>query len=154
MRTGYKEMLRDRCPVVVDYALKYCKAKNRWIEHAYKSFIKFYADKHERDIATRKTLGIVKGKPKLFDFHSTIDWDNISTEEKEYWEYVESWVEWFRHCFSIIQNSYKISISVGESLDIFKQRLCNETLKDSSEQQRIKLSEFLLKCLNKFPERI
>lgn len=153
MRTGYKEMLRDRCPVVVDYALKYCKAKNRWIEHTYNSFIKFYVNKRERDIATRKTLGIVKGKPKLFDFHSTIDWDNISSEEQEYWEYIESWVEWFRCCFGGIQNKYEISIKVGESEDAFKQELYS-MLTNSSEEQKIKLSEFLLKCLHKFPEKI
>ena len=38
--TGYKGMLRDRCPQVVNYALKWQKAKERWINHTYDKFIK------------------------------------------------------------------------------------------------------------------
>ena len=35
-------MLRDRCPATVNFALKYCNAKERWIDHAYSQFIKIY----------------------------------------------------------------------------------------------------------------
>ena len=70
-QTGYKGMLRDRCPKVVDYALKWCKAKERWIEHTYNRFIKIYANKDNRNNATRIVLGIGK-KHKEFDFDKNI----------------------------------------------------------------------------------
>ena len=41
-------MLRDRCPRVVNYALKWQKAKERWIDHAYANFIKIYCDNEEK----------------------------------------------------------------------------------------------------------
>ena len=38
-KLGYKEMLRDRCPKMVNYALKWRKAKEKWIDHVYSNFI-------------------------------------------------------------------------------------------------------------------
>ena len=152
MRTGYKEMLRDRCPLVVDYALKCCKAKGRWIDHVYKSFIGFYSDKNERVNATRKSLGIVKGKPRLFDFHSTIDWDNLDDDETQYWEYVEAWVEWFKHSFDSIARFYHSEIQhVG--------REESEVLKDIHQLylrdlHKISTISFILKCVKNYPNRL
>ena len=38
-KLGYREMLRDRCPKVVDLALKFTKSKNAWVEHTYTHFV-------------------------------------------------------------------------------------------------------------------
>ena len=43
-KQGYKEMLRDRCPEVVNFALKWCKAKERWINHVYDCFVRIVGD--------------------------------------------------------------------------------------------------------------
>ena len=48
MNTSYREMLRDRVPTVVSFALKWCKAKNAWIEHAYENSIGIYTEKKDR----------------------------------------------------------------------------------------------------------
>ena len=50
--TSYKEMLRDRVPLFVDLALKWCKAKEIWINHVYNNFINIYVDKDQRYHAT------------------------------------------------------------------------------------------------------
>ena len=72
-KPGYREMLRDRCPKVVNYALKWCKAKEKWIDHVYFNFIKIYAEKDQRNNATRIALGISEGNQYTFDFEKTID---------------------------------------------------------------------------------
>lgn len=111
--TSYREMLRDRCPKVVSYALKWQKAKEKWIDHAYKNFINIYVEKDERKHATRIILGIAKFY-RNFDFHKSIDWDNLLPEDKAYWERVESWVDWFQKNYSYIQNVYEISRKAGK----------------------------------------
>ncbi len=111
--TGYKGMLRDRCPTVVNYALKWQKAKERWIDHAYANFIKIYCDKEERKNATRIILGIAKFY-RNFDFDKSIDWENLTPEETIYWKRVSSWVEWFMKKYAYIENAYKISRQNGK----------------------------------------
>ena len=97
-KTSYKEMLRDRISDMqaVDLALKWCKAKTRWINHTYDNFINCLADKSERYEATRIILGI-SGKCRNFDFHKTIMWENLSEDDTEYWKIVEGWVIWFQN---------------------------------------------------------
>lgn len=104
--TSYKAMLRNRTPLLVDAALKYCKAKECWINHVYDNFINVYTDKEQRYEATRIALGI-SGKYRNFDFHKTIAWDNLDKEETENWESVEEWVIWFQEHAMDIKNEYE-----------------------------------------------
>ena len=99
-------MLRNRTPLLVDAALKYCKAKECWINHVYDNFINVYTDKEQRYEATRIALGI-SGKYRNFDFHKTIAWDNLDKEETENWESVEEWVIWFQEHAMDIKNEYE-----------------------------------------------
>lgn len=126
--TGYKDMLRNRCPKVVNYALKWQKAKERWIDHAYANFIKFYIDSNERKHATRIILGIAKFY-RNFDFDKSIDWDNLTPEETEYWTRVSSWVKWFTTKYAYMENNvYKLSRQAGKSEFEIKVELINSYL--------------------------
>lgn len=161
--TGYKGMLRDRCPKVVNYALKWQKAKERWIEHAYVNFIKLYVDNKERNHATRIVLGIAKFY-RNFDFHKSIEWDNLLPEDKLYWERVEGWVNWFMKNYAYIENMYEISRKAGKSEFDIKVEIINSYLKtllpspDMKEEEKQakyayvdSLVDFLIKC---FEDRI
>lgn len=103
-RTGYKEMLRDRCPDVVNMALLFCKCKTAWIEHVYANFIGIYPEIDARHEATRAILGI--GKFKVFIFEKTIQWDNLDEEETEFWTNIKDWVEWFQKNMLLIEEEY------------------------------------------------
>lgn len=158
--TGYKGMLRDKCPMVVDYALKWQKAKERWIDHTYTNFIKFYVDNDERKRATRIILGIAKFY-RNFDFDKSIDWDNLTTEEITYWQRVSSWVKWFKKEYAYIENAYQISRKCGKDEFTIKVELINgylssmlpkETDDEEVKQAQYKyidnLVDFLIKCFN------
>lgn len=139
--TGYKAMLRDRCPKVVDCALKWQKAKERWVDHAYNGFIKIYADKKERYHTTRIILGIAKFY-RNFEFDKSIDWDNLSEEEKVYWERISSWVKWFQKKYAYMENAYIISRQNGKDEFDIKVELIHDYLgallpsKDESENEK------------------
>ena len=173
-KLGYREMLRDRCPMVIDYALKWQKAKEKWIEHAYCYFIKIVGEERDINDNVVKTakenkravmtilLGLKKGKPKHFDFNKTIDWDNLSDEETTYWKRVSSWVKWFGTKYAYIENAYDISKKAGKSdLDIrieiindhlgalMPSRGAPEEEKQAKYEYVDKLVEFLIKCFEK-----
>jgi len=99
-------MLRNRCPDVVNLALKWCKSKDKWVNHAYKHFVGIYKDKNERDGAARIILGI-SNKYRKFEFHKTINWDEIDDEEKKHWKIVEDWVNWFQAYHLDMEQCYK-----------------------------------------------
>ena len=156
--TGYKGMLRDRCPQTVNYALKWQKAKERWIEHAYVNFIKFYCDNNERKHATRIVLGIAKFY-RNFEFDKSIDWDNLSDEEKNYWKRVSSWVNWFSKKYKYMKNMYETSREAGKNEFDIKVELINgylskllpsENMSEEEKEAKYKyvndLVEFLIKC--------
>lgn len=156
--TGYKEMLRNRCPTVVDYALKWQKAKERWIDHAYTNFIKIYADKNEKKHAARIILGIAKFY-RNFEFDKSIDWDNLTPEEEVYWKRVSSWVRWFTKEYAYIENAYEISHKTGKDDYTIKVGIIRDYLSallptdDDTEEEKLAkyeyvndLSDFLLKC--------
>ena len=164
-------MLRDRVPLVVDMALKWQKAKDAWVDHAYRYFIKLVGDEkningnivktslqNKKDIA-RIILGIKNGKPIGFDFHKSIDWENLSDEETTYWKRVESWVEWFRQYCQYIQNAWQISKDMGKDDFDIKVEIINTYLKaflpspDDEEEYKEakyryvdKLADYLIKC--------
>ena len=155
---GYRGMLRDRCPTVVDYALKWQKAKERWVDHAYVNFIKFYVENKERNRATRIVLGIAKYY-RNFDFHKSIDWDNLSNEDTEYWKRVESWVSWFTKRYAYMENAYRNSKNSGKDEMSIKIELINGYLSallpdknetEESKQAKYKyvdnLVDYLIKC--------
>lgn len=110
-------MLRDRCPKVVSLALKYCKAKETWLDHVYKSWIWIYQSKEERFEATKILLG---SKSKPFCFEDTIDWENLNDEQKAYWKDVSKKVSWFQNKYAYIQNAYSISKSKGYEIEDIK----------------------------------
>ena len=144
MSTGYKSMLRDRLPDTVDMALKWCKAKERWITHVYNAFIGVYTEKTERHNATRIVLGLSKKMPRTFNFHKSIDWDNITEEERDLWKSVESWVMWFRTMYLYIENDYKISLAIGKSESEIKEELLSKHLQQVDPEQQEKLADFLI----------
>lgn len=110
-------MLRDRCPLMVDFALKWCQAKQRWIEHVYTNSIQFYKSKKDKNEACRIMLGISK-KRRGFDFHYTITWDNLTPEEVDYWEVIEGWVNWFSVQFQVIEQEIDLSTLPLDKLKI------------------------------------
>ena len=157
-KTGYKEMLRDRCPTVVDYALKWQKAKERWIDHAYARFIKIYCANDERKHVTRIILGIAKFY-RNFEFDKSIDWDNLTKEETEYWKRVSSWVKWFMKNYAYMENAYQISREAGKNEMDIKIQIINsylstllpsEDMTEEEKQAKYKyvddLIDFLIKC--------
>ena len=127
-RLGYREMLRDRCPKIVNYALKWQKAKELWIEHTYSYFVRIVGEERDIDdntlihsakenkkIVVRQILGIVRGKTTRFDFDKSIDWDNLTDEETVFWKRVSTWVKWFSTNYAYIENAYEISIKTGKT---------------------------------------
>ena len=154
---GYKGMLRDRCPATTNYALKWQKAKERWINHTYRNFIRIFCDKEERDRVTRIILG---GKNNNdFEFKKSIDWDNLSDEERSYWERVVTWIDWFDANYSVIKAEYKSSLEKGVDEFTIKVNIINNHLSDllpdkqaeEDEKQAKyeyvdKLVDYLIKC--------
>lgn len=170
---GYKGMLRDRCPTVVDYALKWQQAKERWINHAYSKFINIYVDKEERKKATRLVLclkytRVKQGKhtyvkeEQCFEFDKSIDWDNLTPDEVKYWKRVSSWVKWFTKKYAYIENAYVISKKCGKDefnikVEIIQNYLsallpsekANEEEKQAKYEYVDKLVNYLINCFEK-----
>lgn len=142
MINGYRAMLRDRLPFVVEQALKYLNVKTKWIEHVYDNFIKIYKDKHDRYEATRIALGLSK-KYREFDFKKTIAWENLSKEEQDKWTAVQKWVEWFMRYYQYIKNDYNVVVKTGGSMVYFKLSIMRKYKIDE------KLFRYLIKCFHK-----
>ena len=172
-KSSYREMLRDRCPDVIDYALKWQKAKEKWIDHAYNYFVKLYGDEIDKDNKIKRSakdnkrhvinllLGIKKGKAREFDFSKSIDWDNLTEEDTAYWKRVASWVNWFRTNYAYIENTYNISKKVGKNevdiqVEIIHSYLMwlmpNETHSKEEKQAKYdyvnKFVDYLIECIN------
>ena len=159
--TGYRELLRDRCPRVVSQALKWCKAKELWLDYVYKEQIWPISSKKERLNQTKLILGIGTDGKQHFDFHSTIEWKSLKPEDVYDWAYVESWVNFFVKKYAYIENTYIISKTYGKTieeikLEIMKSHLmefCPRT--DDNEQTKIEksqyvndLTDFLIDCFD------
>lgn len=138
MNTSYREMLRDRCPLMVNFALKWCKAKQRWIDHVYENSIQFYKSKKDKNEACRIILGISK-RHRGFDFHYSITWDNLIDEEVEYWKSVEKWVNWFQTQFQAIEQDINL-------LNSTKEEIKNKYLSSYNSEQVDKLVDYLFNC--------
>lgn len=131
-------MLRDRCPLMVNFALKWCKAKQRWIDHVYENSIQFYKSKKDKNEACRIILGISK-RHRGFDFHYSITWDNLIDEEVEYWKSVEKWVNWFQTQFQAIEQDINL-------LNSTKEEIKNKYLSSYNSEQVDKLVDYLFNC--------
>lgn len=154
--TGYRQMLRDRCPKVVSFALKWCKAKEKWLDYCYKNWIWIYSSKKERYAAAKLLIG----EKYKFDFHSTIDWLSLTPEELYDWKHVEEWVRFFQTKYDFIQNTYLISSSIGKSVEYCKYEIMKKYLIDlcprTTDSEEIKadktkyvnqLTDFLIDCI-------
>lgn len=154
--TGYRQVLRDRCPKVVGFALKWCKAKEKWLDHCYKNWVWIYSSKKERYKATK----LVIGEKYKFNFHDTIDWNSLTPEELYEWKHIEEWVRFFQLKYDLIQRSYLDSKEAGKSIQFCKYEimkgylldLCPRTT-DSEETKNNKtkyvnqLTDFLIDCI-------
>lgn len=172
-RTGYRAMLRDRMPLMMNLALLYCKAKEDWIEHCYNNFIRV-VPQSERSATVKEMLGLIKkpGCKKMFTqddyimlamygykkkeikspdksklyytFKETIYWDELSDDDKEFWEGVCSIVNWFSNTYTYIENDYRISRSVGKNEQQIKEEIISRYKLDSN------LANYLIKCFKKY----
>lgn len=138
-------MLRDRLPKTIDYALKWCKAKEYWLEHVYRNFIWIYSNNEERYKAAKLVLGIKKKKCN-FDFHNTINWDDLTPAQKLYWVSVETWVTWFRENMLYVENTYNLSSNLTER-EIIETIKINH-LQDVVPTMQEKLATFLYNCIS------
>lgn len=143
--TGYKAMLRDRVPLLVNLALKWCKAKECWINHVYDNFVNIYVDKEQRYEATRIVLGI-SGKYRNFEFNKTIAWDNLTDEEIKSWKTVEDWVNWFQNYAMSIKEEYEQYKYIYDSTEI-QMYLIDKFLDTQNEDLAYKLVSFITKSI-------
>ena len=140
---GYKQMIRDRMPLMLDLALKWCKAKERWINYVYDNVVKRYP-KDKRSIVVKQILGIkqrwkrqeiydqlryvefksvtkeqIENIPKAelyMKFADTIDWAKLSKEDPDmytYWQIIAGWVNWFSTTHSVAKDTYDYSKKWG-----------------------------------------
>ena len=166
---GYKQMIRDRMPLMLDLALKWCKAKERWINYVYDNIVKKYP-KDRRSIIVKQILGIkqrwkrqeiydqlryVEFKPvtkeqvdcipksELFmKFRDTINWTVLAEKDPnmyEYWQAVASWVEWFSTEHFNVESTYNLSKKWAVSEDEIKPILMSKYGIDS------KFADYLIK---------
>lgn len=165
--TGYKQMLRDRCPKVVSYALKWCKAKEQWLDHVYKNWIWIYSSKKERLDATYRVLGYNmhnKKLPREFKFEDTILLDNLTPSEEKHWDKVSKWVSWFQKEYQFVENEYSISIKKGYDIIDIKRNIMLNYLTDwcpnseddakTKKEKNKKLNEFVDFLIDCFEDRI
>ena len=120
--SGYKQVITDKMPQMLDLALIYCKAKSRWIDYVYEHIVKKYP-KDSRTNAVKIALGIKQRwkrqeiydhlryvqfnknvtkkqvdnipKSKLFmSFEDTIDFDDLYKTDVEMYYYWKAVATW------------------------------------------------------------
>ena len=159
--TGYRQMLRDRLPRYVSDALKWCKAKEAWLDYVYKNFIWLYKDNKERLAQTRLVLGYHDDTklPREFKFEDTINWKDLNDAETKRWEEVQKWVSWFTTTVPYIEDDYNSLIKKGKTTLEIKQELMLKwfkwlfpTKEDNAEKRKEKneninkILDYLLEC--------
>ena len=147
-RTGYREMIRDRIPEVVNYALIWCKSKDKWISYVYKEWVWVFANSAERNKATRNIMGLNERYP-AFNFDNPRDWSNLSDEDKTHWKWVKGWVDWFTVYYKFIKQTYESLIQKDLSKEEIKSKLASAYFEDLDSNTKDKLSEYLIACLSK-----
>lgn len=147
---GYKAMLRDRVPRTTDLALKWCKAKTKWVDYVYKNYIWFCKDNELRKQMTRNILGLSKAN-RVFIFGSTIDWFNLTKEEYQYWFEVNNWVNWFEKNLLSIADMYEtLIIYRGEDPEYVKTYICKAKLNNWPEIWQNKLYDYLIDHIKRY----
>ena len=150
-RKGYKEMLRDRCPTVINFALIWCKAKTAWINHVYENSIAIYKSKADRNEATRIILGISKKNRKGFEFEYTITWDNLTEEEEKIWKSVAKWVDWFSKSFLAIYDHYNFLRGRGSTEEEVKKYYFDAYVKSfDNTAEANRFVKYLIECCKKY----
>ncbi|WP_173431823.1 hypothetical protein [Sharpea azabuensis] len=126
-------MIRNRISDMrnVNLALKWCKAKERWINHVYDNFINIYVEKQDRYEATRITLGL-SSKDRDFNFHSTICWDNLDDYDTKYWKSIEGWIEWFDENIESFQQDIQNGINIVEQYPTISSKLATYLIENLS----------------------
>lgn len=141
MTKGYKAMIKDRCPYVVNLAFKWCTefgrlsnigkepherikyaVKTRWIDRVYQENVAIYNTGRgtprtdEKNASLRKALGIHEGSQN-FNFADSINLEGINkvfnSGERAFWIWVNSWVVWFQENYKYLENYYNISCKCG-----------------------------------------
>lgn len=166
---GYRRMIRDRMPLMLDLALKWCKAKERWIDYVYNNIVKRYPE-NKRSIVVKQILGIKQrwNRQEIYDqiryvefkpvtkeqvdkipkselymkFSDTINWSKLLKEDPnmyEYWQAVASWVDWFSTTHLSAENTYHLSKKWAMSTDDVKPILMSKYGIDS------KFADYLIK---------
>lgn len=148
MKTGYKEMLRNRLPDYVDLALKWCRVKELWINLVYNSQINILVNKQDRYNTTRIILGL-SSKSRVFDFEDSIDWTWISEEERARMRPAVGWINFFKVNFPYIENKWKVNLSLGKTEQEFIDELSSGYLKTVNDSIRNKLAVFITNYLKK-----
>ena len=100
MKTNYRQAIRNRCPRTVDLALKWCKAKDNWVEYIYETYFSFLKDNKSKNDQ-------LDGIFKQFDFAKNIEWKTLDKPELYYWSQVTDWIEWFTKTLLPISETYK-----------------------------------------------
>lgn len=146
-RTGFREMLRDRCPSTVDLALKWCKAKTAWVNLVYEQLISIYPAKKDRYEATKIALGLKKTlrNQNGFNFHYCIDWDRLTPEELDVWKDIEAWVLWFTKNYLYVENGYIVYRNNGNTEENIKETLKKQHMSEFSDDTAEKLITYLIK---------
>lgn len=75
-KKGYREMLRDRMPLVLSLALKWCKAKEKWLSYVYENHVKIVS-KDKRATRVKQCLGL-KPRYTTNDLHAYLWQSGIS----------------------------------------------------------------------------
>ncbi len=175
MASGYRQMLCDRMPQTLDIALRWCKAKNKWVDYVYDNTIKKYPQK-ERSRAVKQVLGqidyynideiviyfrmigrkqskeIPKEKLKL-PFKYTINWEEMASRdinELQMWQSVCTWVVWFKYWYSYIENAVKISMMNGKTYSEICKDIETRFLPKVDISIRESLSIFLVDNIKKY----
>lgn len=155
----------------MDLALKYCKAKEEWINHCYNNFIRV-VPQSERSVTVKEMLGISKkpGCKKLltqddyimmalygykrkeiptqehstlyYTFKETIDWEELDPSEVDFWNGVCNVVNWFSKMYTYIESDYRISVNIGKSKDDIRKELKTRYKLDDN------LTTYLIKSFN------
>lgn len=126
-------------PQMMDLALSYCKAKNRWINYVYDSVIRKYSKEKRSDVVkillgqkpqykrrdiydhmkyvelrpvTKEQVDSIPKSELYMTFRRTINFEKLSIEDPdmcEYWNNVADWVDWFSTMYFKVRDTYEHS---------------------------------------------
>lgn len=142
---GYRKVLSRNIPETVAFALKWNESKTKWVDYVYNTWLKHLVTKKDKTKTTNDILG--KGKKYGFVFSTTIAWDGLTDEEKEYWNSTNNWVLWFQKNFITVHGVYKMYKAKGKSEGWIQDYIERIHLLDIDESLRMDLAKYLIKCI-------